>query len=77
VTRDELLDRIVIDPQVAVGKPVIRGTRIWVGLILELLADGMTHDAVLAEYPHLTEDDLRACLAYGARLATGRFIDVA
>ncbi len=77
VTRDELLDRIVIDPQVAFGKPVIRGTRIWVGLILGLLADGMTHQEVLAEYPHLTEDDLRACLAYGSLLATGRFIDVA
>ncbi len=77
VTRDELLDRIVIDPQVAFGKPVIRGTRIWVGLILGLLADGMTHDEVLADYPHLTDDDLRACLAYGALLATGRFIDVA
>ena len=77
MTRDELLDRIVIDPQVAFGKPVIRGTRIWAGLILGLLADGMTHQEVLAEYPHLTEDDLRACLAYGSLLATGRFIDVA
>lgn len=63
VTRDELLDRVAIDPQVAFGKPVIRGTRIWVGLILGLLADGMTHDEVLADYLHLTDDDLWACLA--------------
>jgi len=61
-----------------VGVTLIRGTRIWVGLILGFLADGMTHDEVLADdYPHLTDDDLRACLAYGALLATGRFIDVA
>ncbi len=66
VTRDELLDRVAIDPQVAFGKPVIRGTRIWVGLILGLLSDGMTHDEVLADYPHLTDDDLRACLAYSS-----------
>lgn len=64
--RDELLDRIVIDPQVAFGKPVIRGTRIWVGLILGVLADGMTHDEVLVEYPHLTENDLWDCLAYSS-----------
>jgi uncharacterized protein (DUF433 family) len=77
VARDALLERIVIDPQVCFGKPVIRGTRIWVGLILGLLADGMTHDELLADYPQLTEEDLRACLGYGALLASGRFIDVA
>ncbi len=77
VPRDELLERILIDPQVAFGKPVIRGTRIWVGLVLGLLADGMSHDELLADYPQLTEEDLRACLGYGALLASGRFIDVA
>jgi uncharacterized protein (DUF433 family) len=56
---------------------LIRGTRIWVGLILGRLADGMTNEEVLADYAHLTEDDLRACLACGSLLATGRFIDVA
>ena len=77
VARDALLERIVIDPQVCFGKLVVRGTRIWVGLVLGLLADGMTHEELLADYPQLTEEDLRACLGYGALLASGRFIDVA
>ncbi|MCW5849775.1 MAG: DUF433 domain-containing protein [Anaerolineae bacterium] len=60
-----LLERISIDPQVCFGKPVIRGTRIWVSLILDFLANGMTFDEILAEYPQLTETDLRAAIAYG------------
>jgi len=74
---DALLERISIDPQVCFGKPVIRGTRIWVGLILGMLADGRTHEELLADYPQLTEEDLRASLGYGSLLASGRFIDVA
>lgn len=77
VATDELLDRIAVDPQVCFGKPTIRGTRIWVGLILGLLADGMTVEEILDDYPYITEDDVRACLAYGARLTTGHFVDVA
>jgi len=77
VAGDALLERISIDPQVCFGKPVIRGTRIWVGLFLGLIADGMTHEELLADYPRLTEQDLRACLGNGALLASGRFIDVA
>lgn len=60
-----LLERISIDPQVCFGKPVIRGTRIWVSLILDFLANGMTFDEILAEYPQLTETDLCAAIAYG------------
>ncbi|HUY63479.1 MAG TPA: DUF433 domain-containing protein [Acidimicrobiales bacterium] len=74
---DNLLDRITVDPKVAFGKPVVRGSRIWVGLILGLLADGVSTGEILADYPQLTEADVRACLAYGSRLATGHFIDVA
>jgi uncharacterized protein (DUF433 family) len=74
---EDLLDRITIDPNVCFGKPTIRGTRIWVGLILGLLADGMTVEAILAEYPSITDHDIRACLAYGARLSVGRYVDVA
>jgi uncharacterized protein (DUF433 family) len=74
---DALLDRIAVDPNTAFGKPTIRGTRIWVGLILGLLADGMSVEEVLAEYPQLEELDIRACLAFGAQLANGRFVDVA
>lgn len=74
---EELLDRIVVDPNVCFGKPTVRGTRIWVGLVLDLLADGMTIDEILDEYPSLTDDDIRACLAFGARMSTGRYVDVA
>ncbi|MGD9701431.1 MAG: DUF433 domain-containing protein [Acidimicrobiia bacterium] len=73
----DLLDRIAIDPNVCFGKPTVRGTRIWVGLVLDLLADGMTVDEILDEYPSLTDEDIRACLAFGARLSTGRYVDVA
>ena len=72
-----LLDRIVVNPDVAAGKATIRGHRIWVSLILGLLADGMTVDDILAEYPGLERADVRACIAYGARLASGPFVDVA
>ena len=73
----DLPERIDIDPQVCFGKPRVKGTRIWVGLVLGLMADGMTSDEILEQYPQLTDDDVRACLAYGALLAVGRFVDVA
>lgn len=72
-----LLERIVANPDVAGGKATIRGHRIWVSLILGLLADGATMDDILSEYPGLEEADVRACIAYGARLASGPFVDVA
>jgi uncharacterized protein (DUF433 family) len=75
--QDELLGRVVTDPAVCFGKPTVLGTRIWVGLVLGLLADGLTVEDVLADYPSLSESDVRACLAYGARLTSGRFVDVA
>ena len=59
-------DRLVIDPQVRFGKPCIRGTRITVGDILSYLAAGMSEAELLADFPQLTGDDLRACLAYAA-----------
>lgn len=64
---EELLDRISIDPEVCGGKPCIRGHRIWVSLILDFMASGMTQEAVLEEYPQLTADDIRACVAYKGR----------
>ena len=57
-------ERIVIDPKVLVGKPVIKGTRIAVEFVIDLLARGWTMEQVLKEYDHLTEVDIRACLAY-------------
>lgn len=64
------LDRITVDPAMLHGKPAIRGLRISVQSVLELLASGMTFDEVLADYPDLQRDDLLAALEYGA-LASG------
>jgi uncharacterized protein (DUF433 family) len=70
------LDRITIDPQVCGGKPCIKGTRIWVSLILDLLAGGRTEAEVRAEYPQLTHDDILAAIAYGAEAARERIIPI-
>ena len=61
MTREELLTRITIDPNVCFGKPCIRGHRIWVSLILDLLAGGMNTKEILESYPGIDEDDIRAC----------------
>ena len=71
-----LLERISIDPNVCFGKPCIRGTRIWVSLILDLLANGTGIDEVLAEYPQLTVGDVRAAIAYGAEMARERYVEI-
>ena len=76
MTREELLSRISIDPAVCFGKPCIRGHRIWVSLILDLLAGGMTTEEILADYPDLVEADILACIAYGAEMARERYVDV-
>ena len=57
-------DRITADTTVLVGKPIVRGTRIAVEFVLELIAAGWTFDEILANYPGLTIDDIRACAAY-------------
>lgn len=59
-------DRIVLDPEVRFGKPIVRGTRVTVGDVLSYLAAGMSEDAVLADFPYLSREDIRACLAYAA-----------
>jgi uncharacterized protein (DUF433 family) len=71
-----LLDRISIDPAVCGGKPCIRGTRLWVSLILDLLAGGMSEAELRAEYPQLTREDVLAAIAYGAEAARERVIPV-
>jgi uncharacterized protein (DUF433 family) len=76
MTRGQLLARIAIDPKVCFGKPCIKGHRIWVSLILDLLAGGMTIQQVRAEYPQLTEEDVLACIAYGAEMARERYVDL-
>jgi len=75
-THEELLNRISIDPRVCFGKPCIKGTRIWVSLILDFLASGMTADEVLKQYPGLTALDLQACIAYGAEMARERHVPI-
>lgn len=74
--RDELLRRISMDPQVCGGNPCIRGHRIWVSLILDFLASGISQEDLLDWYPGLELDDIRACLAYGAEMSRERFVDV-
>ena len=71
-----LLDRISIDPNVCFGRPCIRGTRIWVSLVLDLLASGMTADEVRTDYPQLAAADILAAIAYGAEAARERIIPV-
>lgn len=71
-----LLQRISVDPNVCFGKPCIRGTRIWVSLLLDWLASGMSIPEILAEYPQLTEDDVRAAIAYGAEMSRQRYVEI-
>ena len=71
-----LLERITIDPQVCFGKPCIKGTRIWVSLILDFLASGESEAQILAAYPQLGPDDIRAALAYAAEVARERIVPV-
>jgi uncharacterized protein (DUF433 family) len=72
----DLLERISINPAVCGGKPCIKGTRIWVSLILDLLAAGTPEAELLNEYPGLVHDDVLAAIAYGAEAARDRVIPV-
>ncbi len=76
MTREELLKRISIDSNVCFGKPVVRGTRIWVSLILDFLSSGDSMEEILQEYPQLTREDILACIAYGAEIARERFVPI-
>jgi len=64
----DLQERITINPNVMVGKPVIRGTRIPVALILKMLGQGMATEEILREYPRLEREDIKAAIAYAARM---------
>ncbi len=63
----ELLDRIVLNPKVMVGKPTIRGSRLTVDFVLNLFAHGATEDEILGEYRGLTRDDIRACILFATK----------
>ena len=76
MTRVELLSRISIDPEICFGKPCIRGHRIWVSRVLDLLSSGWTVARLLDEYPGIEEADVLACIAYGAEMSRERYVDV-
>ena len=65
----ELLQRISVDPNVCGGKPCVKGTRIYIAILLDALAEGLTPEQLLDHYPQLTLEDIRAVLAYAAALA--------
>ena len=75
-SRQELLSRISIDKNVCFGKPCIRGHRIRVSLVLDLLASGWTIRELLDQYPGIEEADVLACIAYGAEMSRERYVDV-
>lgn len=72
---EKLLGRITANPEIFGGKPIVRGRRISVELILSLLAQGETHETILADYPELEPDDLRACLAYAHAVISNDKLD--
>lgn len=74
--KEDLLKRISINPNICFGKPCIQGHRIWVSLILDLLATGMSIAQVLQNYPGIVEEDVLACIAYGAEMSRERYIDL-
>jgi len=75
MTDEALLDRITLNPKVMMGKPVIKGTRLTVEFIVNLLAHGASHSEILNEYPGVTEDDINACLLFaGESLSRAEFM---
>jgi uncharacterized protein (DUF433 family) len=74
LTKMDLEKRISIDPEIQHGKPCIRGTRIPVYIILEMLEHGLTIQEILEEYPHIKEEDVKACIAFARRFVEGEEI---
>jgi len=70
-TEEKLLNRITVNPKIMAGKPIIKGTRIPVEQVLRLLAQNITPEQILKDYPHLTKDDIMAALLYAAKI-TGK-----
>lgn len=69
MSHEELLARVTVDPAVCAGKPCIRGTRIYIAIILDALAEGLTPEEIIDHYPSLQIEDIRAAVAYAADLA--------
>jgi len=69
MTQKEFLKRVTVDPSVAGGLPCIRGTRVFISIILDGLAEGLTPEPIIDHYPHLTIDDIHAALVYASELS--------
>ncbi len=67
--REDLLARITVDPRICGGNPCIKGTRIYISIILDALAEGLTPEEIIDHYPSLQIEDIRAAVAYAAELA--------
>ena len=76
MNRQAILRRINVDPRVCGGKPCIRGHRIWVSLILDLLSSGSNFEEVLENYPGIDIEDIRACIGYGAEMSRERYVEL-
>jgi len=76
MNRDELLQRISINPKVCFGKPCIKGQRNWAALVLDLLAAGMSYKEIMDNYPGIEQADILACIAYGAEMSRERYMDI-
>lgn len=70
-----LLSRISVNPEICFGKPCIKGHRIWVSLILDMLAGGDTIESILFGYPQLQREDILACIAYGAAMSRENYVE--
>ncbi|MEH1917898.1 DUF433 domain-containing protein [Nostoc sp.] len=76
MTKNDLLSRISIDPNICFGKPCIKGHRIWVSLILDLLASAEKIETILEEYPGLEGEDILACIAYAAEMTRDSYVEI-
>ena len=75
-TKRDLLHRISVDPDICFGKPCVRGHRVWVSLILDMLAGGLGTTEILEEYPGLSDRDIRACIAYASEMSRERYVEI-
>ncbi len=73
---NNILKRISINPEICFGKPCIKGTRIWVSLILDLLSEGTSMEEILENYPQLIKEDIFAAIAYGSEMSRERFVEI-
>ncbi|MEM7552988.1 MAG: DUF433 domain-containing protein [Cyanobacteria bacterium P01_A01_bin.84] len=76
MSEDNLLSRISIDPNICFGKPCISGHRIYVSMILDYLAGGMSTEEILEAYPSIEREDVFACIAYGAEMSRDVFVEI-